>query len=171
MAASEDINTLFRRFGGNAGGYQEIVSRDQADSAEHKWPLLSQIRPFLQQEAPSTARDMAEPGVRVAQAPEPLRECVVMRPPEATPAPPLPVEEPGVQVQPLVVEAPVAMPGVVPVVSAPPVVAAVPVSSPAPESAAPAGSELQRMFGRMVPARAPQGVPEAVHPLKRLVKW
>jgi hypothetical protein len=43
--ATSDVNTLFRRFGGNASGYQEIISRDQVTQAETKWPMLGQIKP------------------------------------------------------------------------------------------------------------------------------
>ena len=44
MSKSEDINTLFRRFGGDANSYQEIVAGELADVAEQKWPILGQVR-------------------------------------------------------------------------------------------------------------------------------
>lgn len=59
MSKSEDVQTLFRRFGGNASTYQEVVSRDQVAQAESKWPILGLINPTANQEAPSVRR----PGV------------------------------------------------------------------------------------------------------------
>jgi hypothetical protein len=60
MSSSDDINTLFRRFGGKSDSYQEIVARDQVGSAQKKWPLLGQILPAGTREAPATQR--AAPG-------------------------------------------------------------------------------------------------------------
>lgn len=54
--ATNDVKTLFRRFGGDAGAYQEIVSRDQVSQAEEKWPMLGQIKPTTPHEAPSARR-------------------------------------------------------------------------------------------------------------------
>jgi hypothetical protein len=56
MSKSEDVKTLFRRFGGSASSYQEVVSRDQVTEAEEKWPMLGNIRPTNNQEAPSVRR-------------------------------------------------------------------------------------------------------------------
>lgn len=56
MSKSEDVKTLFRRFGGSASTYQEIVSHDQVTLAEQKWPMLGQINPSAHQEAPSAQR-------------------------------------------------------------------------------------------------------------------
>lgn len=56
MSKSEDVQTLFRRFGGNASTYQEVVSRDQVAQAESKWPILGLINPTANQEAPSVRR-------------------------------------------------------------------------------------------------------------------
>jgi hypothetical protein len=54
--ATNDVKTLFRRFGGDASAYQEIVSRDQVSQAEEKWPMLGQIKPTTPHEAPSARR-------------------------------------------------------------------------------------------------------------------
>lgn len=64
--ATSDVNTLFRRFGGNSSGYQEIISRDQVTQAEAKWPMLGQIKPTTPHEAPS-ARRVASTSVRRLQ--------------------------------------------------------------------------------------------------------
>lgn len=40
MAMSEDVQTLFRRFGGNAAVYKEIVSADEVSQAKQQWPIL-----------------------------------------------------------------------------------------------------------------------------------
>jgi hypothetical protein len=185
MAASDDINTLFRRFGGNAGSYQEIVARDQADAAGHKWPLLSQIRPFGDHEVLATSRDLSDPGARVAQPPEPIRERVVVLPrspepevqvaqvPEVSSAEPavLLAAAPVVDVPPAATEVrrEVAPPRAV-FVQTPPSVAATP--AVVVETVPAAGkTELQRMFGRMLPARPVQVAPAAAQPLKRLIKW
>lgn len=43
MSASEDVKTLFRRFGGEADTYQEIVRDRQALQSLGKWAMLSQV--------------------------------------------------------------------------------------------------------------------------------
>ncbi|MGI4813207.1 MAG: cellulose biosynthesis protein BcsP [Janthinobacterium lividum] len=43
MTASEDISNLFRKFGGEEDGYQEIVKQDQASESRARWPLLSAV--------------------------------------------------------------------------------------------------------------------------------
>ena len=77
MSKSEDVQTLFRRFGGNASTYQEVVSRDQVTQAESKWPILGLINPAANQEAPSVRRpdlalgtqhNMRQPGASPASA-------------------------------------------------------------------------------------------------------
>lgn len=77
MSKSEDVQTLFRRFGGNASTYQEVVSRDQVTQAESKWPILGLIDPAANQEAPSvhrpelalgTQHNMRQPGASPASA-------------------------------------------------------------------------------------------------------
>lgn len=44
MSNSEDISNLFRKFGGQADSYQEIVRDDQAKESQARWPLLSAVR-------------------------------------------------------------------------------------------------------------------------------
>lgn len=67
MSKSEDVQTLFRRFGGNASTYQEVVSRDQVAQAETKWPILGLINPTANQEAPSVRRPSVPPSSRQNQ--------------------------------------------------------------------------------------------------------
>lgn len=43
MSRSEDINTLFRRFGGDVSDYQEIVESDKELDIKKTWPLLAQV--------------------------------------------------------------------------------------------------------------------------------
>jgi len=43
MSTSEDINTLYRRFGGDASDYQEIIEADQVADVQNSWPLLGHL--------------------------------------------------------------------------------------------------------------------------------
>ena len=43
MTTSEDVKTLFRRFGGQAETYQEVVREDLAEHSLGKWPMLGQV--------------------------------------------------------------------------------------------------------------------------------
>lgn len=43
MNASEDVKILFRRFGGEADTYQEIVRDRQTIASLSKWPMLGQV--------------------------------------------------------------------------------------------------------------------------------
>lgn len=81
MSSSEDVKSLFRRFGGNASTYREIVSRDQVGQAEQKWPILKQINPAHHDEAPSVRRAVAVADVRQLQAPQGPREATLVREP------------------------------------------------------------------------------------------
>ena len=68
MSKSDDVKALFRRFGGNASSYREIVSDDQVGQAEEKWPMLRQIDPNSHEEAPSVQRMASlDHGTRQAQ--------------------------------------------------------------------------------------------------------
>jgi hypothetical protein len=51
MSKSEDVNTLYRRFGGNAGTYQEIGANEMAGAATRRWPILGELRPQAHREA------------------------------------------------------------------------------------------------------------------------
>lgn len=68
MSRAGDINTLFRRFGGNADTYQEIVAGELASAAEQKWPLLGQVRPQRHHEAPASRKGATAVGDRKVQA-------------------------------------------------------------------------------------------------------
>lgn len=68
MSRAGDINTLFRRFGGNADTYQEIVAGELASAAEQKWPLLGQVRPQGHHEAPASRKGATVVGDRKVQA-------------------------------------------------------------------------------------------------------
>lgn len=68
MSKAEDINTLFRRFGGNAETYQEIVEGELAGAAEQKWPMLGQLRPQAHREAPATRKGAVAVGERQVHA-------------------------------------------------------------------------------------------------------
>lgn len=68
MSRAGDINTLFRRFGGNADTYQEIVAGELASAAEQKWPLLGQVRPQGHHEAPASRKGATAVGDRKLQA-------------------------------------------------------------------------------------------------------
>ncbi len=120
MSKAEDINTLFRRFGGNAETYQEIVESELAGVAEQKWPMLGQLRPQAHREAPAARKGAVAVGERQVHA--------FMDPPRYAAAP---------AAQPVAVAAVVASPS--PVVSAPapvavPAAAPTPVQAPAPVS-------------------------------------
>lgn len=56
MSKAEDINTLYKRFGGNAGTYQEIGASEMAGAAAQRWPLLGELRPQGHREAPSATK-------------------------------------------------------------------------------------------------------------------
>jgi hypothetical protein len=168
VSKSEDINTLFRRFGGDASSYQEIVSIDQAHAAEQHWPLLGQLRPLAGAEAPAAKRASAV-GERVEQVEVVIYKTVpqivhvVADPPPAPVAAPVPVSTPvAVDLPPVVVPAPVP---VAPAVSA----EVVPVAE-VPVVAAPV-SDLKSVFERMLPQSPDAAQPQAASPLKRLIKW
>lgn len=82
MSKSDDVKTLFRRFGGSASTYQEIVSHDQVSQAEQRWPILGQMKPSAHHEAPSAQRSVRV-GVRQSQSdvlPEPVLHAVMAAP-------------------------------------------------------------------------------------------
>jgi hypothetical protein len=51
--SSEDVKTLFRRFGGDANSYHEIVSEESAEKSRMRWPVLRDIQPNVAFTAPS----------------------------------------------------------------------------------------------------------------------
>lgn len=187
MSNSEDVTALFRRFGGSADSYQEIVSRDQAGVAEQKWPMLSQIRPMGHREAPSVRGGSTSHGSeRVKQEyVEPYRAPVQHLPEVAKSAEPVPAS-PAVVSQPVAVVSKVAMvplfePPVMPAVapqSVAEVVAEAPLavlgeSVPVPAHSASPTSDggLKSLFVRMAAAQPSKAAEAEANPLKRLIKW
>ncbi|WP_322041515.1 cellulose biosynthesis protein BcsP [Burkholderia diffusa] len=43
MSTSRDIESLFKRFGGDAGRYQEVRAEADAEAARARWPLLGGV--------------------------------------------------------------------------------------------------------------------------------
>ena len=43
MSVADDVGNLFRRFGGDAGQYQEVARDDDAKHAALRWPLLNAL--------------------------------------------------------------------------------------------------------------------------------
>jgi hypothetical protein len=43
MTQSSDIKSLFQKFGGDAGSYQEIGRENDSQAARHRWPVLDAI--------------------------------------------------------------------------------------------------------------------------------
>lgn len=180
MSRAEDVNTLFRRFGGNAETYQEIVAMQQVESAVSKWPMLDQIRVQIHPSAPSAPlADL----VRAERARQVIPEPVHVYPQAVDEATVLAVEPPAqVSVQPAVALAALKadVPEVPPVIVPEQPVVSTRMESPpvspmrAPEvaaSVADAGTGLQSMFRRMVPKRQASQAAAPVNPLKRLAKW
>ncbi len=89
MSQSEDVKTLFRRFGGSASSYQEVVSKDQVAQAEEKWPMLGLISPSQSQEAPSVKRAVPSASVRMSPASEPVAAPAPSRAALVVPAEPV----------------------------------------------------------------------------------
>ncbi|MBN3759145.1 hypothetical protein G3N95_39985 [Paraburkholderia sp. Tr-20389] len=84
MSVSDDVGNLFRRFGGDAGQYQEVARDDEAKQAALRWPLLNALDiahtgpvPDAGRPAAPTAASgfRAEPGVASAagQGEQPVR--------------------------------------------------------------------------------------------------
>ena len=90
MSTSEDVKTLFRRFGGQADSYQEVVREDQATQSLGRWSMLGQVDVGRPQAIPSarraikTAEKRHGPEVDEVQMPlEPVTVVVVAPPPAA----------------------------------------------------------------------------------------
>ncbi len=99
MSNAEDITNLFRRFGGDAGTYREIVEHSQIDAALQSWPLLGQIHPNTHPEAPPAVPGAVATAVRQIQPDEPVRARVAApMPPTVSPSPvvttPVPAGQP-----------------------------------------------------------------------------
>jgi hypothetical protein len=168
MSRAEDVNTLFRRFGGDAGTYQEIVATQQVDSAVSKWPMLDQIRVQITPTAPSASL------AGMAQQ-ERFRQAMVA----PAPSTPVAVPEGGAAMAPVVGRSVPSAVSHAPRASAPQGVAAVPEAPPmarpvepvVAEAVAPERAGLQSMFRRMVGQRPTPASAGGSNPLKRLIKW
>ncbi|RQS69219.1 hypothetical protein DID96_17770 [Burkholderia sp. Bp8963] len=68
MSTSRDIESLFRRFGGDAEHYQEIRAEAEAERARARWPLLGLVDPgeSARDEQPGYAAPGEGPGLRNA---------------------------------------------------------------------------------------------------------
>jgi hypothetical protein len=108
MSASEDVKTLFRRFGGEADTYQEVVRERQAEQALGKWAMLGQVDLRHPQEVPGVQRAVKTSAVRqVAQSAQKILRSIetqAITPPRPLPQPPAPV--PVAQAKALPVTAP-----------------------------------------------------------------
>ena len=92
MSTSEDVKTLFRRFGGQADSYQEVVREDQAAQSLGRWTMLGQVDVGRPQAIPSARRAIKTAETRhgpevdeVQLPPEPVTAVVVAPPPDNTP--------------------------------------------------------------------------------------
>ncbi|BCF99426.1 hypothetical protein PPGU19_039950 [Paraburkholderia sp. PGU19] len=72
MSVSDDVGNLFRRFGGDAGQYQEVTRDDDAKHAALRWPLLNALDIAHTQPLPDAGRP-ASPAARVEPAPQASR--------------------------------------------------------------------------------------------------
>jgi hypothetical protein len=93
MSNSEDVKTLFRRFGGQPETYQEVVRERQAETSLGKWAMLGQVDLEHVQAIPSAHRVIQTAATRpysesLAEAmlePVPAaRVATVQRPPAPT---------------------------------------------------------------------------------------
>lgn len=187
MSKADDVNTLFRRFGGDASTYQEVGAEQQVDSAMARWPMLDQISPRIRPHVPAgvaanpaglTRTHHAVPeGISVAPVavPSALAEAVVRHS-----VPLVPVVDPAPVVQvaaaPALPIVPVEVPAE-PVAQRQPEVQLLGQVSPAPlqpegtamHEAAP--SDLKAMFQSMLPKKVESASQSPAPALKRLAKW
>jgi hypothetical protein len=89
MSVSDDVGNLFRRFGGDAGQYQEVARDDDAKEAALRWPLLNALDIVHAQPVPDAGRavSFAAPALEPAPALSPV--------PETAPQTPTASEAPG----------------------------------------------------------------------------
>lgn len=64
MSSSEDVKTLFRRFGGQPDTYQEVVRESQTLQSLNKWTMLGQVELNQPQTIPSARRAVKGSAVR-----------------------------------------------------------------------------------------------------------
>lgn len=65
MPNDNDVNALFRRFGGDVSTYQEVVAEQQVEAAVGRWPILNQINPLVRRL--SSAGDVSPNAVSAPQ--------------------------------------------------------------------------------------------------------
>lgn len=89
MSGSEDVKTLFRRFGGQAETYQEVVREDQAVQSLGRWTMLGQVDVGRPQAIPSARRAIKTAETRhnpeidePIPSPEPQAPTTVVSPPD-----------------------------------------------------------------------------------------
>lgn len=78
MSVSDDVGNLFRRFGGDAGQYQEVARDDDAKEAALRWPLLNALDIVHAQPVPNAGRAAptgANPPVPAAHAAAPASQA------------------------------------------------------------------------------------------------
>ena len=108
MSSSEDVKTLFRRFGGEAETYQEVVREDMSVKALGKWAMLGQVDISHPQQVPGVRRAVKTGDTR------PLTEGLY---PEPASAPRLPALRAAVVAPTATPVAEAAMPASAPLVS------------------------------------------------------
>ncbi|RQR24885.1 hypothetical protein DIE23_33215 [Burkholderia sp. Bp9143] len=66
MSTSRDIESLFKRFGGDAGRYQEVRAEADAEAARARWPLLEgvELRECEPHAQPGSGAPKGAPGLR-----------------------------------------------------------------------------------------------------------
>jgi hypothetical protein len=74
MSVSDDVGNLFRRFGGDAGQYQEVTRDDDAKHAALRWPLLNaldiaHVGPVPDAGRPASPAARVEPAAQASPAP------------------------------------------------------------------------------------------------------
>ncbi|SDI97079.1 hypothetical protein SAMN04487926_12893 [Paraburkholderia steynii] len=85
MSVSDDVGNLFRRFGGDAGQYQEVTRDDDAKHAALRWPLLNaldiaHVGPVPDAGRPASPAVRAEPAPQASPAPAAQRADTVATP-------------------------------------------------------------------------------------------
>ncbi|ALL66241.1 putative Fe-S oxidoreductase [Paraburkholderia caribensis MBA4] len=92
MSVSDDVGNLFRRFGGDAGQYQEVTRDDDAKHAALRWPLLNALDIAHTTPVPDAGRPVSR-AARVEPAPQASPAPAAQ--PGATPARPASSESTG----------------------------------------------------------------------------
>ena len=167
MSKAEDVGTLFRRFGGDASTYQEVVAEQQVDSAMGRWPLLEQINPRARAAAQPLVQQAVAAATRVHHAVADATAAPLTRSGAAPASVSVGSAHPT---PPPVVDAPIAqpLPETRPLTKV--FAEAVPVIAPA-VTVNPDRSDLKALFQRMLPTPEAPAAPAVGAGLKRLAKW